>query len=444
MRPEKIHESVAAEEEAAAAAVVPSFFKCPISLELMRDPVVLCTGQSYERSSIEPWLEAGNHTCPATMQTLASLELVPNHTLRRLIENWCEAHGGGGSSGALVRLLSTPSVPVAANTVARMLREVQSSVDPLPSLKNIRSVARESERNRKCIQESDAVSVLASVIGGALELRCKYSMQEEQERKKKKQQRVSFSLEACEEALAILALLEVGANRQRREQLLTQSSVTTLAWFLCKGSLDARVNAATVLAGIASETESSHSSSSSIGSMPGVLEALAKLLREEFYPKAIRAGLKALLTICIPRRNRIRVVEVGVVPLLIELLPDAKRSNVELALGVLELLCTTAEGRAAVANHALAMAALVHHLHTVSNLATELSVAILWSVCKASPACLVAALQSGAFAALLLLLQLDCSQRTRLKARELLKTLRSPWMETLCGVSSQLETITAL
>jgi hypothetical protein len=151
--------------------------------------------------------------------------------------------------------------------------------------------------------------------------------------------------------------------------------------------LDARVNAATVLAGIASETESSHSSS--IRAMPGVLEALAKLLRKEFYPKAIRANLKALLTICIPRRNRIRVVEVGVVFLLIELLPDAKRSNVELALGVLKLLYTIVKGRAAVANHALAMAALVHHLHTVSNLATELNVAILWSVCKASPACLV-------------------------------------------------------
>jgi hypothetical protein len=33
--------------------------------------------------------------------------------------------------------------------------------------------------------------------------------------------------------------------------------------------------------------------------MSGVLEALAKLLRKEFYPKAIRAGLKALLTIYI-------------------------------------------------------------------------------------------------------------------------------------------------
>jgi hypothetical protein len=151
--------------------------------------------------------------------------------------------------------------------------------------------------------------------------------------------------------------------------------------------LDAKVNAATVPARIASKTESSHSSS--IGAMLGVLEALTKLLQEEFYPKAIKAGLKALLTIYIPRRNKIRVAEVGVVPLFIELLPDAKRSNVELALGVLEFLCTIAEGRAVVANHALAMVALVHHLHTVSNLAIELNVAILWSVCKASPACLV-------------------------------------------------------
>ncbi len=61
MRPEKIHKSVAVEEEeeeAAAAAVVPSFFKCPISLELMRDPVVLCTRQSYKRSSIKPYMSS--------------------------------------------------------------------------------------------------------------------------------------------------------------------------------------------------------------------------------------------------------------------------------------------------------------------------------------------------------------------------------------------------
>jgi hypothetical protein len=188
-----------------------------------------------------------------------------------------------------------------------------------------------------------------------------------------------------------------------------------------------------------------------------------------------------------------------VVPLLIELLPDAaaaaasgrspRRSSnsnknskssssssnavQELALGVLELVCSTAEGRAAVADHALAMAALVHHLHTVSSLATELSVAILWWVCSkggagasssssSSSDCLLAAQQSGAFAALLLLLQLDCSPGTRVKARELLKLLQqTSWNyyhshhsttsaqttattppTILCDLSSQLGTIT--
>jgi hypothetical protein len=69
MRPKKIHKNMVAEEEkvTAATTMVPSFFKCLILLELVRDLVVLCIGQSYEQSSIEPWLEAGNHTCPATM-----------------------------------------------------------------------------------------------------------------------------------------------------------------------------------------------------------------------------------------------------------------------------------------------------------------------------------------------------------------------------------------
>nr|VDD52127.1 unnamed protein product [Brassica oleracea] len=49
---------------------VPSFFKCPISLDVMRSPVSLCTGVTYDRASIQRWLDGGNNTCPATMQVL--------------------------------------------------------------------------------------------------------------------------------------------------------------------------------------------------------------------------------------------------------------------------------------------------------------------------------------------------------------------------------------
>jgi F-box/WD-40 domain protein 7 len=54
-------------------------------MELMSDPVILATGQSYNRASIVRWLEAGHKTCPSTGTRLRHLELVPNFALRSAI-----------------------------------------------------------------------------------------------------------------------------------------------------------------------------------------------------------------------------------------------------------------------------------------------------------------------------------------------------------------------
>ncbi|KAI5407041.1 hypothetical protein KIW84_053340 [Lathyrus oleraceus] len=45
---------------------VPDDYRCPISLELMTDPVTVSTGQTYNRASIQQWFKAGNITCPKT------------------------------------------------------------------------------------------------------------------------------------------------------------------------------------------------------------------------------------------------------------------------------------------------------------------------------------------------------------------------------------------
>ncbi|KAL2957640.1 hypothetical protein AAZX31_18G160500 [Glycine max] len=73
--------------------VIPDEFRCPISLELMKDPVIICTGQTYDRSCIKKWLEAGHRTCPMTQQILSTSILIPNHALYGLISSWCEANG---------------------------------------------------------------------------------------------------------------------------------------------------------------------------------------------------------------------------------------------------------------------------------------------------------------------------------------------------------------
>ncbi|KAI3489983.1 hypothetical protein L1887_45898 [Cichorium endivia] len=72
--------------------VVPKEFSCPISLQLMQDPVIISSGQTYERTSIEKWMQAGNDVCPKTRQILANKTLIPNFALRSLIAQW-EAKG---------------------------------------------------------------------------------------------------------------------------------------------------------------------------------------------------------------------------------------------------------------------------------------------------------------------------------------------------------------
>ncbi|KAJ0975907.1 hypothetical protein J5N97_017872 [Dioscorea zingiberensis] len=51
----------------------------------MWSPVSLCTGVTYDRTSIQRRLNFGNTTCPANMLPVPSTNLVPNLTLRRLI-----------------------------------------------------------------------------------------------------------------------------------------------------------------------------------------------------------------------------------------------------------------------------------------------------------------------------------------------------------------------
>ncbi|RHX99082.1 hypothetical protein DYB25_004152 [Aphanomyces astaci] len=59
-------------------------FVCPITCDVMDDPVVACDGYSYDRSAIESWLE--NHsTSPVTNNQLATKDLLPNHSLRQAI-----------------------------------------------------------------------------------------------------------------------------------------------------------------------------------------------------------------------------------------------------------------------------------------------------------------------------------------------------------------------
>ena len=54
-----------------ASINIPAGYKCPISFDVMENPVTTSDGQTYERSSIEQWL-ATHDTSPLTNLRLAN------------------------------------------------------------------------------------------------------------------------------------------------------------------------------------------------------------------------------------------------------------------------------------------------------------------------------------------------------------------------------------
>lgn len=67
---------------------IPSHFLCPISFEIMKNPVITKEGITYERNEIQKWLQR-NKTDPVTRQIISN-ELIPNVLIRKLIHEFLE------------------------------------------------------------------------------------------------------------------------------------------------------------------------------------------------------------------------------------------------------------------------------------------------------------------------------------------------------------------
>ncbi|CDY15162.1 BnaC05g00410D [Brassica napus] len=68
----------------------PSYFICPISQEVMREPRVAADGFTYEAEALKEWLDNGHETSPMTNLKLTHNNLVPNHALRSAIQEWLQ------------------------------------------------------------------------------------------------------------------------------------------------------------------------------------------------------------------------------------------------------------------------------------------------------------------------------------------------------------------
>jgi U-box domain len=123
--------SISADYVAVPAPTPPTRFLCPLTRNLMNDPVMTKDGINFERDAIVKWLNSSPEgTCPVTTKPLSRNGLVSNSMLQREIEEWEERYGhvqsekkvpstrSSSSSSSFVKLSSStmessmiPSVP---------------------------------------------------------------------------------------------------------------------------------------------------------------------------------------------------------------------------------------------------------------------------------------------------------------------------------------------
>ncbi|KAF6160248.1 hypothetical protein GIB67_019017 [Kingdonia uniflora] len=386
---------------------IPSYFLCPISLEIMRDPVTLSTGITYDRENIEKWVFSGkNDTCPLTKQVLVDMELIPNHTLRRLIQAWCTLNASYG-----IERIPTPKPLVDKAEIIKLMDNAMKSRSQMASLCRLKEIVLESDRNKRCMEAAGIVECLASIVTSS-----------------------TPGMEngvASDEALSILYSLQISVSGLKTLVGKSCGFLESLVQILCHGSYQSRPYAILLLKMMFEVADPIRLTSLKPELFVGVVNAL----RDQNSHQAHKALLQILIEICSWGRNRIKAVEAGAVLVLIELLLETNdKKGSEMILIVLDQLCACAEGRAQLLNHGAGIAIVSKKILRVSQVGSERAIRILSSIskCSSNSSVLQEMLQVGVASKLCLVLQAECTMKTKAKAREILTSHSRVWKKGTC------------
>ncbi|CAK8573118.1 unnamed protein product [Lathyrus sativus] len=374
--------------------VIPDDFRCPISLELMKDPVIVSTGQTYERSCIQKWLDAGHRTCPKTQQTLLHTALTPNYVLKSLIGLWCESNGVElpKKQGSCKTTKSGTSLSDCDRIAIKALLDKLTSNDieqQRAAAGELRLLAKRNADNRVCIAEAGAIPLLVELLSSG---------------------------DPRTQEHAVTALLNLSINESNKGTIVNAGAIPDIVDVLRSGSMEARENAAATLFSLSVLDENKVA----IGAA-GAIPALIKLLCEG-TPRGKKDAATAIFNLCIYQGNKARAVKAGIVAALIRFMKDAGGGMVDEALAIMAILAGHHEGRMAI-GQAEPIPILVEVIRTGSPRNRENAAAVLWSVCTGDLLQLKLAKEHGAEEALQGLSE-NGTDRAKRKAGSILELLQ--------------------
>ncbi|KZV18494.1 U-box domain-containing protein 10-like [Dorcoceras hygrometricum] len=335
--------------------VIPEDFLCPISLELMRDPVIVATGQTYERSYIQRWIDCGNTTCPKTQQKLQHHTLTPNYVLRSLISQWCLKHNIEQPTGLINGKIrksdgSLRDVTGDFAAVEALVRKLSSrSIEKRrAAVAEIRSLSKRSTDNRILLAEAGAIPVLVSML-------------------------TSEDSEIQENA--VTSVLNLSIFDYNKGLIMLANAIPSIVLVLRAGTMEAKENAAATLFSLSLADENKI-----IIGASGAIQALVDLLQNG-SSRGKKDAATALFNLCIYQGNKGRAVRAGIIPALLKMLTDSSSLMVDESLTILSVLANHHEAKVAIVK-ASTIPILIDLLRTGLPRNKENAAAILLSLCK--------------------------------------------------------------
>ncbi|XP_060212339.1 U-box domain-containing protein 26-like [Lycium barbarum] len=391
---------------------IPPLFRCPISLDLFKDPVTLCTGQTYDRSSIEKWLSSGNSTCPVTMQKLHDSSIVPNTTLRHLIDQWLQINCSHGYDLDYFQTVDDSFVILKHN-----LQSKESTFETkVEALEKVLALSENLPfENCPLIQLDFFQMILELALENAVE-------------SSNFEDNLMFVEKALSCGLKLLPFSDLGTLNMLKED---ESKFTNFLILFKKGTFFIKKSLCHFILTISSSLQLKELLSM-LGKSKILIQELLHLIENKL--DGSEESIRALYALSSLDQNREVIVKESAVKALITYIMNTPKCLLYrsflapiMAMKTIETLLVVQSAKEEVLNHPNGVSEIVKMVFRVSsdNEASESAVNCLIILCQDLMDAREEAICCGVLTKLLLLLQSQCTERTKNKARMLLKLLRS-------------------
>jgi hypothetical protein len=267
--------------------------------------------QTYERRTIQKWLDAGQRTCPKTQQPLAHLSLAPNFALRNLILQWCEKNQIDIQIGEPEPVVdSKADIPSLVKDLSSAHLDVQRK-----SAKKLRTLSKENPENRAMIIENGGLPALIGLLS--------YPDREIQEN-------------------TVTCLLNLSIDETNKVLIAKEGAIPLIIEVLRNGSVEGQENSAATLFSLSMVDENK----AAIGTLGGIAP-LVDLLRSGTI-RGKKDAATAIFNLILNHSNKIRAIKAGIVTVLLKIVEDTKLGMVDEALSIFLLLASHSSCRSEV------------------------------------------------------------------------------------------------